>query len=665
LKGQEIPFAELAKVVGERWQTISADERKDCEQQANSAKEEYYAKLARYKVTPEFHVYRDYLEKFRLEHHNISTHKRKEAISPIRETSRSSHSIESGYGSLPPGSPRPDPTSILKSTLPADVYYTLPPKTLEDNYNLPPLTREDGSALPLMALKTAPEEHLAEPGEPARALLLANMGGWMSPSASTDASRSPTIDSRQTPDDLAMLPARAFLVEFLKILQDRDVEEQAGIDEFSITDVDDWQSPEAITQETDGCEAGSSSKTPASSKNASGSGNLKRSFQPGGGMPEEENGDKPSRKKSNRVRVDVSLPGDSILELQLPCPLLESHECLGTDPTISQLLRCLQKKHQIVICNACCTLVEIPSNRKGLDNLLKEHNNSPVCIRNRRCISQSCTEDGQTSAFPHVRTNNCPSWQQLPNDTRWKFIWTLLHPGETAPHIEFSKGVGVLHDTVYRPSTRQPRDKANELCDQFFRVEAKDKRIQCLENELEEFKIQHDKKVSELGRFKLQHDQKVSEMEEIIQDLLERLAETNSTTPQSLQKRLQRVCPNVLASNHHMSVATQSNMLHTPESMDVEQTVQGDGTSQIPAVPISCQIAGDVPELLGACTFPSEYQFRGKSQKSSRQQSIQTFSQDLQEPGSYEIDLQGVSSASQFEDFTDPSFTGSEGAFCG
>ena len=68
LKGQELSFTEIAKVVGERWQVLSADAREACERQANAAKEKYYAELTEYKKTPRYEVYQRYLEEFKAKH---------------------------------------------------------------------------------------------------------------------------------------------------------------------------------------------------------------------------------------------------------------------------------------------------------------------------------------------------------------------------------------------------------------------------------------------------------------------------------------------------------------------------------------------------------------------------------------------------------------------
>ncbi|KAK8168058.1 hypothetical protein BKA80DRAFT_307881 [Phyllosticta citrichinensis] len=68
LKGQELTFTEIAKLVGERWQTLSPNSREACERQAATAKERYYAELAEYKKTPEYTKYQEYLVQFRAKH---------------------------------------------------------------------------------------------------------------------------------------------------------------------------------------------------------------------------------------------------------------------------------------------------------------------------------------------------------------------------------------------------------------------------------------------------------------------------------------------------------------------------------------------------------------------------------------------------------------------
>ena len=68
LKGQELSFTEIAKVVGERWQVLPADAREACERKANTAKEKYYAELSEYKKMPRYDTYQKYLEDFKAKH---------------------------------------------------------------------------------------------------------------------------------------------------------------------------------------------------------------------------------------------------------------------------------------------------------------------------------------------------------------------------------------------------------------------------------------------------------------------------------------------------------------------------------------------------------------------------------------------------------------------
>ncbi|KAI1504384.1 hypothetical protein F5X99DRAFT_38288 [Biscogniauxia marginata] len=65
LKGQNLTFTEIAKLVGENWQNLDRVEKEPFERQAQEAKEKYNRDLAEYKKTPEFRKYNDYLHEFR------------------------------------------------------------------------------------------------------------------------------------------------------------------------------------------------------------------------------------------------------------------------------------------------------------------------------------------------------------------------------------------------------------------------------------------------------------------------------------------------------------------------------------------------------------------------------------------------------------------------
>jgi hypothetical protein len=65
LKGQNLTFTEIAKLVGENWQNLSRVEKEPFESQANEAKEKYNHDLAEYKKTDDYRKYNDYLHEFR------------------------------------------------------------------------------------------------------------------------------------------------------------------------------------------------------------------------------------------------------------------------------------------------------------------------------------------------------------------------------------------------------------------------------------------------------------------------------------------------------------------------------------------------------------------------------------------------------------------------
>jgi HMG (high mobility group) box len=68
LMGQELSFTEVAKVVGERWQTLWAKSREACEHQAEAARETYHAQIDEYRRTPQYEAYQRYLKEFKAKH---------------------------------------------------------------------------------------------------------------------------------------------------------------------------------------------------------------------------------------------------------------------------------------------------------------------------------------------------------------------------------------------------------------------------------------------------------------------------------------------------------------------------------------------------------------------------------------------------------------------
>ncbi|KAG9249912.1 high mobility group, superfamily, partial [Emericellopsis atlantica] len=65
LKGHNLTFTEIAKLVGENWQSLPPHEKEAYESQANAAKEKYHRDLAQYKKTPEYRKYQVYLQDFK------------------------------------------------------------------------------------------------------------------------------------------------------------------------------------------------------------------------------------------------------------------------------------------------------------------------------------------------------------------------------------------------------------------------------------------------------------------------------------------------------------------------------------------------------------------------------------------------------------------------
>ncbi|TVY78194.1 High mobility group protein 20A [Lachnellula suecica] len=70
LKGRNLSFTEIAKLVGENWQNLAPSEKEPFEQQASSAKEKYNNELVEYKKTNSYKEYSQYLAEFKARHSN-------------------------------------------------------------------------------------------------------------------------------------------------------------------------------------------------------------------------------------------------------------------------------------------------------------------------------------------------------------------------------------------------------------------------------------------------------------------------------------------------------------------------------------------------------------------------------------------------------------------
>jgi hypothetical protein len=70
LKGRNLSFTEIAKLVGENWQNLAPTEKEPYEQQAFSAKERYNNELTEYKKTNNYKEYAQYLADFKARQSN-------------------------------------------------------------------------------------------------------------------------------------------------------------------------------------------------------------------------------------------------------------------------------------------------------------------------------------------------------------------------------------------------------------------------------------------------------------------------------------------------------------------------------------------------------------------------------------------------------------------
>ena len=68
VRGQNMSFTDIAKLVGDRWQKLAPAEKEPYETQAATAKEKYNAELAEYKKTDSYREYMRYLGEFKAKH---------------------------------------------------------------------------------------------------------------------------------------------------------------------------------------------------------------------------------------------------------------------------------------------------------------------------------------------------------------------------------------------------------------------------------------------------------------------------------------------------------------------------------------------------------------------------------------------------------------------
>jgi hypothetical protein len=102
LKHHNLTFTEIAKLVGENWQSLPPAEKEAYEGQANAAKEKYHRDLSEYKKTPQYRKYAQYLQEFKERQAKQNSDSKRTKLEPARlrhGSSSSSATPASGSGS--------------------------------------------------------------------------------------------------------------------------------------------------------------------------------------------------------------------------------------------------------------------------------------------------------------------------------------------------------------------------------------------------------------------------------------------------------------------------------------------------------------------------------------------------------------------------------------
>jgi hypothetical protein len=385
---------------------------------------------------------------------------------------------------------------------------------------------------------------------------------------SENCSPAATDGSERSPLPYTASSSRMLALEILDIFQELDDAEDVECNVQSSPSVKTSTIPDSISPSNanDGSgthrpfqktSASQNSSQPVSSKHPN---RFYRTRQDGDEDEREDEEERPEKRRNRgQGHQESGLPPNLVNVVQIPCPYYESRGCHGTNPSISELLRSLQNKHRVVFCSSCCMLLDVPVGQRKPENILKDHELSNC---ERRCINPACAGDalGGRGAY-HIRTAKCPSWKALTKELRWSFIHSLLHDGREAPELQFVPGIAFEHNTEKRPSAQRTRARGVEVCRDLLRsLEVKEERLSTLENDLRAARDQSD-------RLQRRHDDKINELENIIEDLLERLTEKSIGIPPSLQKRLQTSCPKVAIAVMSTPYLPHANLPPTPDSI--------------------------------------------------------------------------------------------------
>lgn len=327
------------------------------------------------------------------------------------------------------------------------------------------------------------------------------------------------------------------------------------------------------------------STSSGSSNTAPGNSGLKASDRNAGGEPQakKSGGSQTPSARDSRPSAPISS--------QMPCPLRKSNGCLGTNATISEMLRSLQNQHCIVICKDCCTQVEVSHEENSPESVLRRHA-SGGC--EPRCISADCSATELVRSPVHRRTENCPSWKAIPKEIERSFLWTLINPGQEVQAPEFLTEVGFEHSNKLKPCKEKSRTKGIGLCRNIdISFDARQERIRFLEHELEA-SAQRAAQIQQLSSEKIANleqrlNEKHADLGNIIETLLERLKDHRIDIPRSLHKRISQECPDCMLDTIIHSTPMPSRTLPTPDTTPTDPnfsaTCKSLGTAMPPVDP--------------------------------------------------------------------------------
>ncbi|KAG5745396.1 hypothetical protein H9Q72_009624 [Fusarium xylarioides] len=392
-------------------------------------------------------------------------------------------------------------------------------------------------------------------------------GSAPSPSLSTHSPSSGSSSLKTTPRGFvpgeSLMKSRALIMELFQAVFNHDSESSS--DELGSAVESPVQSANSSTPLTDGSGTDNPPKSSTTTSVGSFERGSKRSHPTVSGLSQEGDGDEdePSRKESRQEKNPSRSEAVASFQsrLQMPCPVNQPQKCQGTNATISELLRSLEVRHRTVICKDCCTKFDVPEDERKPENVRKRHK-SVTC--EPRCIGTACFGITNDDIPHHPRTENCPTWQSLPTETRWSFIWALVNPGKNLPEPSFYTGVGFEHNTSRRQCKQQSRARGADICDALMRdIEERDKKSISLEAELKEA----NEEIQSNAQLEEKQKKRIGSLENIIETLLERLEENNVKVPNSVQKRLQEECPGAFCEPVARLMSKHSQALPTPSSL--------------------------------------------------------------------------------------------------